>query len=157
MTSIQQQSSPKDNNSIRPLTLDGFDIDFKRNNNQKPEKVDNRNLDRSDANPGDCDVLGLDTTFEKVLDFTYDRGNKEEINMDNDIGIINTCLEICNKRGKSCLAVTLNNQRGGRQSCFALDNSAGVDGTEPTASTGTFYFEKICVRKCQVIIIMIEL
>ena len=63
------------------------------------------------------------------------------------IGLINTCLEVCERRGGECLAITLVNERGGRQRCFAHDSSAAVDGTDPTASTGVFYFEKICVRK----------
>ena len=74
-------------------------------------------------------------------------GNKEEIKLDRDIGIITDCLETCDRRGASCLAISLQNERGGRQRCFAHDSSALADQTQPTASTGTTYFEKICVRK----------
>ena len=49
--------------------------------------------------------------------------------------------------GGRCLAVTLQNERGGRQKCYSHDSSALVDGITPTASTGSFYLEKICVRK----------
>ena len=68
-------------NDIRPLT-DGFDIDFNnRNDNSQTNKED---VTLSD--PGNCDALGLESTFEKVLDFTYERGNKQEIELDRDIG-----------------------------------------------------------------------
>ena len=82
-----------------------------------------------------------------MIDFTYDRGTKEEIKLQTDIGLITSCLEICARDATKCLAVTLQNERGGRQACYSHDSSATTDGSEPTASTGVFYFEKICVRK----------
>ena len=118
---------------------DGFDIGVNR------QSQDNGIDDQID--PGNCDALGQSTTYEKVLDFTYENGNKEEINLNEDIGLINSCLEICQRRGQRCLAVTLSNERGGRQKCFSHDSSAFLDGTTPVASTGSFYFEKICVSK----------
>ena len=54
---------------------------------------------------------------------------------------------VCLHLGGRCLAVTLQNERGGRQKCYSHDSSALVDGITPTASTGSFYLEKICVRK----------
>ena len=53
-----------DANDIRPLlTIDGFDI--RQSNDDSAELVED---------PGKCSDLGLEATFEKVLDFTYDRG-----------------------------------------------------------------------------------
>ena len=86
--------------------------------------------------------------FPLFLDFTYERGTKEEIKLERDIGLITSCLEICARDGAKCLAITLQNERGGRQTCYSHDSSATTDGSDPTSSTGTFYFEKICVRKC---------
>ena len=83
----------------------------------------------------------------KVVDFTYDRGNREQIVESRDIGMILTCLEECDRQGTDCLAVTLQNERGGRQRCFVHDASAVVDQTDPVSETGVTYFEKICVDK----------
>ena len=121
--------------------MDGFDI------GRQSDADDEPGLTRNVDDPGNCDALGLEATFEKVVDFTYERGNKEEIKLDRDIGLSTSCLEICDNRGQACLAMSLVNERGGRQRCFAHDSSALVDQTDPLASTGTAYFEKICVRK----------
>jgi hypothetical protein len=126
---------------------DGFDIGGSDDNRGTNSIRDQERVDNNDGDPSDCEAVGLATTFEKVLDFTYDRGVKEEIDMDSDIGLVTTCLDTCVRKGKDCLAITLQNERGGRQRCFAHDSSAGVDQTDPTASTGVFYMEKICVRK----------
>ena len=126
---------------------DGFDVGII---NRQTDVNDVRELDNAspnDGEPGNCDALGLEDTFEKVIDFTYERGVKEEIRLDRDIGIITSCLEICARDATKCLAVTLQNERGGRQTCYSHDSSATSDGSDPTASTGVFYFEKICVRK----------
>nr|XP_040567250.1 uncharacterized protein LOC121116996 isoform X1 [Lepeophtheirus salmonis] len=105
---------------------------------------------KSNPNPENCRSAGLSTSFEKVMDFTYDRGPEEEFSTSVDIGIIVQCLRECQSRGRLCLAATLRNERGGRQSCYGLGNSATVDGTEPVAATGVTYFEKICVnRNCR--------
>ena len=74
---------------------DGFDIGIKR----QSQDNDNDIIDDDEIDPGNCVALGLSTTYEKVLDFTYDRGNKEEINLNEDIGLVNSCLEICSRRG----------------------------------------------------------
>lgn len=144
---VARPQSTNLDNSIRPLTADGFDIGFTRQSidlDQSPAAAaDTENLD----NPANCDALGYESTFEKVLDFTYERGNKEEIDLNQDIGLITSCLEICDRRNEGCLAISLQNERGGRQRCFAHDSSASVDGTDPVASTGVTYYEKICVRK----------
>ncbi|CAB4063246.1 unnamed protein product [Lepeophtheirus salmonis] len=110
----------------------------------------NSSNSKSNPNPENCRSVGLSTSFEKVMDFTYDRGPEEEFSTSVDIGIIVQCLRECQSRGRLCLAATLRNERGGRQSCYGLGNSATVDGTEPVAATGVTYFEKICVnRNCR--------
>ena len=81
------------------------------------------------------------------MDFTYDSGNREQIVESRDIGMLMTCLEKCDQEGTDCLAVTLQNERGGRQRCFKHDASAVVDQTDPVSETGVTYFEKICVEK----------
>jgi len=99
------------------------------------------------GNPADCRADNLATSYEKIVDFTYNRGNKEEINTNIDIGIAEECIRECNNLGDSCLAVTLQNERGGRQRCFSLDTSAGVEKAEPDSATGVTYFEKICTSQ----------
>ena len=74
----------------------GFDIGIKRQDDNDNDIIDDGD---DEIDPGNCVALGLSTTYEKVLDFTYDRGNKEEINLNEDIGLVNSCLEICNRRG----------------------------------------------------------
>lgn len=49
--------------------------------------------------------------------------------------------------GRDCLSVTLQNERGGRQRCFAIDASAGQDDTDPVRESGISYFEKICTSE----------
>ena len=97
-----------------------------------------------DANPANCRADGLVSAYEKVVDFTYNQGTKEEIQTNIDIGIASECLSQCTGLAEGCLAVTLQNERGGRQRCFAIDTSAGVDQTDPDSATGVTYFEKIC-------------
>ena len=126
---------------------DGFDIGRQTDVNDVRDLVNDIINSDGFSDPSDCSALGLESTFEKVVDFTYERGNREEIKLDRDIGITASCLEICERQKDKCLAMTLQNERGGRQSCYSHDSSAIVDGTEPTASTGVFYFEKICVRE----------
>ena len=81
------------------------------------------------------------------MDYNYDSGNRKQIVEGRDIGMILTCLEECDRQGTDCLAVTLQNERGGRQRCFVHDASAVVDQTDPVSETGVTYFEKICVEK----------
>jgi len=97
-----------------------------------------------DANPANCRADGLVAAYEKVVDFTYNSGNREEIQTNIDIGIASECLSQCTGLAESCLAVTLQNERGGRQRCFSIDTSAGVDQRDPDSATGVTYFEKIC-------------
>ena len=81
---------------------DGFDIDFNANNrNSISSQTSKEDVTLSD--PGNCDALGLESTFEKVLDFTYERGSKVEIELDRDIGLLPSCLEVCARRGSECL------------------------------------------------------
>jgi len=89
------------------------------------------------------------TTYEKIVDFTFDSANKEEISTNVDIGIAADCLAECTNLGDRCLATTLQNERGGRQRCFALDSSASVEGSDPNSATGVTYLEKTCTsRSC---------
>jgi hypothetical protein len=67
------------------------------------------------GHPSRCRDDGLEPSYEKVLDFTYDKGTKEAIDVGQDIGLINYCVDECTSRGADCLAVTLQNERGGRQ------------------------------------------
>ena len=60
-----------------------------------------------DADPKDCRADGLVSAYEKVVDFTYSRGTREEITTDVDIGIAGECLQYCVDQGDKCLAVTL--------------------------------------------------
>lgn len=82
-----------------------------------------------------------------MVDHTYSRGQREEITTDVDIGIASECLGQCNRLGGDCLAVTLQNERGGRQRCFTHTSNAAVDNADPSSSTGVTYFEKICSSK----------
>ena len=100
----------------------------------------------STANPENCRADGLVTSYEKVVDFSYDAGRKEQISVNDDIGIVTKCLDVCKNNGKDCLSVTLLNERGGRQRCFEHSGSSGVDNNDLVAATGTTYFEKICIR-----------
>jgi len=102
------------------------------------------NIDEVD--PGSCTDSGFQTSFEKVIDYTYDRGTKEQIDTSADIGIATSCLQECASK-TDCLSVTHQNERGGRQRCFAIDSSASKDQTDPQSATGVTYYEKICVRK----------
>ncbi len=118
-----------------------------------PHQDRNRVSDGGD--PSDCRASGLETTFEKVVDTTYEgvgaRGgsevDREEISTPRDIGIVSQCLEECSRRGRECLSVTLLNERGGRQRCFSLDGSAAADGGQTQEETGVTYYEKICASE----------
>lgn len=99
------------------------------------------------GNPANCAAAGFEETYEKVVDYTYDRSTKVQVDLSKDIGIAVNCLAECSRQGGACLAITLQNERGGRQRCFAHDASAATDETDPTAQTGVTYFEKVCVRR----------
>ena len=112
----------------------------------RDDQFSSEEISGGQGNPENCRADGLITSYEKVVDFSYDSGRKEQINVNDDIGIITKCLDICNNNGKDCLSVTLLNERGGRQRCFEHSGSSGVDNNDLVASTGTTYFEKICIR-----------
>ncbi len=114
-----------------------------RDRNRNP--VEDR--DRLTGDPRDCRAAGLQTTFEKVVDHTYEGGDREQMTTNKDIGIVIQCLDECNRKGSDCLAITLMNERGGRQRCFSLSSSSGVDETDPVEETGVTYYEKICARE----------
>ena len=61
--------------------------------------------------------------------------------------MVGQCLSECSRRGRECAAVTLLNERGGRQRCFALESSAEVDRGELEEETGVTYYGKICARE----------
>lgn len=173
------QTRPQiDNNNIRPLDAGiqfsgnrdrdrNRDGDADRDRGRERDEDLDRNRDRDQdrnrdqaqfpssatdqqGDPRDCEAFNLETTYEKVVDYTYERGSKSQITVVKDIGIIIQCLTQCNIQGRNCLSVTLLNERGGRQRCFEHDSSAFADQTDPTAETGITYFEKICVRrKCR--------
>ena len=128
----------------------GFNVkDFPDYDDQgtKVKEKDMRNRDViNTGDPGNCRADGLLTSYEKVIDFTYDAGVKTQIDTDLDIGIVTECLDTCSGSGNECLSMTLLNERGGRQRCFSHSGSAFVDGNSPTAATGVTYFEKICIR-----------
>ena len=100
-----------------------------------------------DSSPQDCRADGLVEAYEKVVDFTYSRGGREELTTDIDIGIAGECLSQCTQQGGNCLAVTLLNERGGRQRCFTLASSALADQADLESSTGVTYYEKVCSRR----------
>ena len=112
----------------------------------RDDQFSSEEISGGQGNPENCRADGLITSYEKVVDFSYDSGRKEQINVNDDIGIITKCLDICNNNGKDCLSVTLLNERGGRQRCFEHSGSSAVDNNDLVASTGTTYFEKICIR-----------
>ncbi len=93
----------------------------------------------------------MQTTYEKVVDKTYEgedgEVDREKITTSKDIGIIGQCLDECSRRGSECLAVTMLNERGGRQRCFSLSDSAAKTGADLEDETGVTYYEKICTSK----------
>ena len=92
-------------------------------------------------------IPDLVSLFSEILLYNFSRGDQEPIETSRDIGVVIQCLDECKRRGDDCMAITLLNERGGRQRCFALSASAGVDNVDPTPETGVTYYEKICTRK----------
>jgi len=99
-----------------------FDFSNRERSRDSPTKTRTRDRDAagsgsvaSGGNPAKCRDDSLEQSYEKVLDFTYDKGSKEELDVGVDIGMINYCIDECTSRGSDCLAVTLQNERGGRQ------------------------------------------
>lgn len=45
-----------------------------------------------------------------------------------------------------CLAVSLENVRGGRQRCYAIERSADADGGVLNSAPELAYFQKICLQ-----------
>ena len=151
---------PIDNNGVnfgdnpnkdRGRGQDGGRNPNNNNNNNDRDKDRNpdrdRDRDRVSGDPANCRADGLETTFEKVVDHTYDRGDAEAIETRKDIGIVLQCLSECKDQGDRCLSLTLQNERGGRQRCFAKDTSAAVENESPVAQTGVTYYEKVCASK----------
>ena len=131
------------------LSSEGFD--YQTNGVREKQGSSSREDANSGSDPGNCRAIGLVSSYEKVVDFTYDIGRKTQITTELDIGIVTQCLDSCTNQGADCLSMTLLNERGGRQRCFSHAGSATVDNNDPTAATGVFYFEKICIqdRSCR--------
>ena len=110
---------------VRPTdgeTSIDFDFTNRERSRDTPAKTRPRDRDATDSgsvasggNPAKCLDDSLEQSYEKVLDFTYDKGSKEELDVGVDIGMINYCIDECTSRGSDCLAVSLQNERGGRQ------------------------------------------
>ena len=85
------------------------------------------------------------TTYEKVVDFTYNQGTVSKLK--SDIGIVTDCLQQCTQM-RNCLSVLLTNDRGGIQTCSSLNSSAINDESELVgANNGQMYFEKVCLSE----------
>jgi len=63
-----------------------------------------------------------------------------------DVGITAHCLVECAQQRDRCMAVSLENVRGGRQRCYGLDRSADADNQPLQAAPDLGYFQKICLR-----------
>jgi hypothetical protein len=55
-----------------------------------------------------------------------------------------------------CLAVSLENVRGGRQRCYAIERSADADGGVLNSAPELAYFQKICLQGKLVYILIID-
>lgn len=63
-----------------------------------------------------------------------------------DIGISGECLVECAQQRERCLAVSLENVRGGRQRCYSLDRSSDAEAAPLSAAPDLAYFQKICLQ-----------
>lgn len=111
-----------DLDGIRPIDSNDFAISFGRDREnagsansveeernraqqlaQTQEQQDGQQQDgrRLGGNPANCRADNLQTTFEKVVDHSYNRGDRQQITTSRDIGIINQCLRECEDQG-SC-------------------------------------------------------
>lgn len=71
---------------------------------------------------------------------------REPIRTRGDIGISGECLINCGQLRHRCLAVSVENVRGGRQRCYALEQSADSDGGILVSAPELAYFQKICLQ-----------
>ncbi|CAB3367593.1 Hypothetical predicted protein [Cloeon dipterum] len=86
-------------------------------------------------------------TYEKVAGAMYTNARRDPIKTWVDLGITAHCLVECAQQRDRCLAVSLENVRGGRQRCYALDRSADGDNQPLQAAPDLGYFQKICLRE----------
>ena len=63
-----------------------------------------------------------------------------------DVGITAQCLVECAQQRDRCMAVSLENVRGGRQRCYGLDRSADGENAPLQPAPDLGYFQKICLR-----------
>ncbi|XP_069693489.1 uncharacterized protein [Periplaneta americana] len=85
-------------------------------------------------------------TYEKVAGATYGSAHREPIRTRGDIGISAECLVQCAQMRARCLAISIENVRGGRQRCYAKERSADSDGGILTSAPELAYFQKICLQ-----------
>ncbi|XP_068082053.1 uncharacterized protein [Anabrus simplex] len=86
-------------------------------------------------------------TYEKIAGATYASSHREPIRTRDDIGISGECLIKCAQLRQRCLAVSVENVRGGRQRCYALDRSADAENSPLQSAPDLAYFQKICLRE----------
>ncbi|XP_059489112.1 uncharacterized protein LOC132204551 isoform X2 [Neocloeon triangulifer] len=98
----------------------------------------------ADLNPYPCRFT---LTYEKVAGATYTNARRDPIRTWVDVGITAHCLVECAQQRDRCMAVSLENVRGGRQRCYALDRSADGDNQPLQAAPDLGYFQKICLRE----------
>ncbi|XP_033606986.1 uncharacterized protein LOC111863521 isoform X3 [Cryptotermes secundus] len=85
-------------------------------------------------------------TYEKIAGAAYGNAQREPIRTRADIGISGECLIKCGQLRHRCLAVSLENVRGGRQRCYSIERSADSDGGLLTSAPELAYFQKICLQ-----------
>ncbi|XP_034231598.1 uncharacterized protein LOC117639791 [Thrips palmi] len=86
-------------------------------------------------------------SYEKVAGATYTPARRDAIRTRGDIGISGECLVECAQQRERCLAVSLENVRGGRQRCYSLDRSSDAEAAPLAAAPDLAYFQKICLQE----------
>ncbi|KAK3908976.1 Protein let-653 [Frankliniella fusca] len=86
-------------------------------------------------------------SYEKVAGATYTPARRDAIRTRADIGISGECLVECAQQRERCLAVSLENVRGGRQRCYSLDRSSDAEAAPLAAAPDLAYFQKICLQE----------
>ncbi|PSN46744.1 hypothetical protein C0J52_00892 [Blattella germanica] len=85
-------------------------------------------------------------TYEKIAGASYGASHREPIRTRADIGISGECLVHCAQMRHRCLAVSIENVRGGRQRCYAIERSADSEGGTLVSAPEVAYFQKICLQ-----------
>ncbi|XP_047103996.1 uncharacterized protein LOC124722900 [Schistocerca piceifrons] len=86
-------------------------------------------------------------TYEKIAGATFTNSRREPIRTRDDIGIAVECLVKCAQMRQHCLAVSVENIRGGRQRCYALDRSSDSESAPLESAPDLAYFQKICLQE----------